>query len=140
MFSPVDNTPRVAKEEGTASAERQRKMHELRKANRYQLTALVFFSWRHPDGRFLQLTGVTQDISMRGISFLTADAVEVGAYIELDVYLPSLHRQGRGMKLHGEGTVLRVESLSIVEKKIAAEVMFESEPEATLLAASLIHQ
>ena len=130
--------PRTDKEQESVSAELPVRAPELRRAKRYQLAALVFFTWRHPDGRLLQLAGVSLDISMRGISLLTADAVEVGAYIELDAYLPSLHRKQIGMKLHGEGTVLRVESLSIVEKKIAAEVLFESEPEATLLAASLI--
>jgi len=134
----VDRIPRALKKRENFSADGPARAQELRRAKRYQLTALVFFKWPQPDGTLLQFAGVTQDISMRGISFLTSDTVEVGAYIELDVYLPSLHSQGREMKLHGEGTVLRIESSDGVEKKIAATVLFESEPEATLLAASLI--
>jgi PilZ domain len=111
---------------------------ELRKANRYQLAVPVFVSWRHADGTFSRLAGITRDISMRGISFLAADTVEVGTFIELNVYLPSLHCQERGMKVHGEGTVVRVVTLGFFEKRIAAEVFFEREPEATLLASSSI--
>lgn len=75
---------------------------------------------------------------MRGVSFLTSANIEVGTCIELDVYLPFSSSQGRGIKLHGEGTIVRVEPLGVVEKRVAAEVMFESEPEATLLTASSI--
>jgi hypothetical protein len=112
-------------------------VQELRTANRYRLTAVVFFSWRNPDGRRMHFKGVTRDISMQGVCFLTASNIALGAYIELDVYLPSLNGRTRGMKLHGQGTVVRVESVAF-EKRVAAEVLFDTEPEATLIAASLI--
>ena len=122
--------------EKDASADWQQIVPERRKSNRYQLAALVCASWRQPDGNFSKVTGITRDISMRGISFLAATTIEVGAYIELEVYLPSLNSHGRGMKLHGEGTVVRVEPLGCIEKRIAADVLFEMEPEATLLVAA----
>lgn len=68
---------------------------------------------------------------------MTTAKIDVGAYIEMDVYLPSLHSQARGMKLHGEGTVLRVESTDFA-KRVAAEVFFEKEPEAAVLTASVV--
>ena len=75
---------------------------------------------------------------MRGVSFMAAANIEVGTYMELVVYLPSPNGSGRGMKLRGAGLVARVEPLSFFEKMIAAEVLFETEPEATLLVASSI--
>lgn len=74
---------------------------------------------------------------MGGVSFLTTAKVKSGAYIKLDVYLPSFHNQSRGMILHGEGTIVRVEQMGF-EKKVAAEVLFEREPEATFLVANVI--
>lgn len=113
-------------------------MQELRLSNRYQLAALVFASWRNTDGTISKLAGVTRDISMRGVSFLTSATVEVGTCVELDVYLPFPSSQGRGIKLHGIGAIVRVEPLGPVEKRVAAEVLFESEPEGTLLSAGSI--
>ena len=113
-------------------------MQNVRKAKRYQLSAPVYLWWRHDDGKPLQLAGVTRDISMKGIFFLTAAVIHVGTRLELEVVLPTLNGQGRGMTLHGEGKVLRVEPIGTVEKGIAAEVAFEGEPEATLLACSQI--
>lgn len=115
-----------------------RAMRELRLSNRYQLAALLYASWRNTGGTISNLAGVTRDISMRGVSFLTSTNIEVGTCIELDVYLPFPSRQGRGIKLHGEGTIVRVEPLGVVEKRVAAEVLFQTEPEATLLTASSI--
>lgn len=122
--------------ENDASAEWQAIVRELRKSNRYLLSTLVFVSWRDPNGRLVTISGITRDISMQDISFLAATAIEVGAYIELDVYLPSQNNHRRGVMLHGEGTIVRVEPLGAVEKMIAAEVLFETEPEATFLVGA----
>lgn len=114
-------------------------MQVLRKAKRYRLSVPVYFSWHHHDGRLLQLGGITRDISMRGVFFLTGAQINVGTNLELEVVIPTLNGHGRGMTLRGEGKALRVESIGAVETGIAAEVAFEGEgePEETLLSLAV---
>ena len=111
-------------------------VHERRKAKRYQLSAPVFFSWERSDGKLQACEGVTRDICMRGIFVMAADVPEVGAYIELDAYMPAVSERGRTMrgrtvKLHGEGRVLRVEAELRAGRGFAAEVFFQSEPQSS---------
>ena len=105
-------------------------VQEFRKANRYQLSAPVLFTWQRSDGKFQASEGVTRDISMRGIFVLAAEVPEVGAYIEVDAHLPALSGRGRTVKLHGGGRVLRVEKQLRPVGGFAAEVFFQSEPES----------
>lgn len=105
-------------------------MIELRKAKRYQLNAPVLFSCQRSGGKLLVSEGVSRDISMRGIFVLAADAPAVGMYIELDAYLPASSGQGRTVKLHAEGRVLRVEAQGGPATGFAAEVFFQSEPQS----------
>jgi len=89
-------------------------------------------------GEVLELAGVTRDVSMKGIFFLAGAALNVGTHLKVDVVLPTLSGQRRGMKLHGEGTVLRVERQGRSERGIAAKVAFEGETEETFLACGLV--
>ena len=105
-------------------------MPELRKAKRYQLSAPVLFLWERSDGKLQESEGVTRDISMRGIFVLTARVPEVGAYIELDAYLPAANGREKTVKLHGEGRVLRVEAQGARRMGFTAEVFFQPEPQS----------
>ena len=115
-------------------------MIELRKARRYQLNAPVLFSCQRSGGKLQVSEGVSRDISMRGIFVLAADAPAVGAHIELDAYLPAVSGQGRTVKLHAEGRVLRVEVQGAPATGFAAEVSFQPEPESgdTILSPTKI--
>ena len=111
-------------------------MRELRKARRYQLSEIVVFSCERPDGALVRMTGVTQDLSTGGISFVSTSDVEVGARIKLDLYLRPISREHREILLHAEGYVLRAEPLGTAGKRVAAEVTFEEESEGMFVASS----
>jgi hypothetical protein len=104
-------------------------VQEFRKVKRYKLSAPVLFLWERSDGKLQESQGVTRDISMRGIFVLTAKVPEVGAYIELDAYLPAVSERGKTAKLHAEGRVLRVEALGATTG-FAAEAFFQTEPQS----------
>jgi hypothetical protein len=99
---------------------------EPRKSRRYRLQAPVSFLWERPDGQLQQGKGTIRDISDRGV-FVTGDLVpERGAHLDMDVYLPSLEVGGAAVKLHGEGTVIRVDKEG-VPRGFAATVAFQTE-------------
>ena len=113
---------------------------DLRKANRYQLNAPVLFSCKRSHGKLHEAEGVTRDVSAKGIFVLGAEAPEVGAYIELDAFLPAVRGRGKTVKLHAEGRVLRVEELAGAGMGFAAEVLFQPEPQSgdTILSPTKI--
>lgn len=111
-------------------------MRELRKSRRYQLSEIVVFSCDRPDGEIVQMTGVTYDLSKRGISFVSTSDVEVGARIKLDLFLRPFSRRHREVQLHAEGFVLRAEPLGTIGNRIAAEVTFQEESEGMFVASS----
>ena len=99
---------------------------EPRKSKRYRLLAPVSFLWERPDGQLQEAKGTIRDISDRGV-FITGDLVpQRGAHLDLEVYLPSLEVGGAAVKLHGEGTVIRVDREG-VPKGFAAAVAFQTE-------------
>jgi hypothetical protein len=99
---------------------------EPRKSRRYRLLAPVSFLWERPDGQLQEAKGTIRDISDRGV-FITGDLVpQRGAHLDLEVYLPSLEVGGAAVKLHGEGTVIRVDREG-VPKGFAAAVAFQTE-------------
>jgi hypothetical protein len=99
---------------------------EPRKSRRYRLQAPVSFLWERPDGQLQQGKGTIRDISDRGV-FVTGELLpERGAHLDMDVYLPSLEVGGAAVKLHGEGTVVRIDKEG-VPKGFAAAVAFQTE-------------
>ena len=82
------------------------------------------------------MTGVTQDLSPGGISFVSTSDVEVGARIKLDLYLRPVSREHREIQLHAEGFVLRAQPLGLAGTLVAAEVVFREESEEMFLASS----
>ena len=99
---------------------------EPRKSRRYRLLAPVSFLWERPDGQLQQGKGTIRDISDRGV-FVTGELIpERGAHLDMDVYLPSLEVGGAAVKLHGEGTVIRVDKEGH-PRGFAAAVAFQTE-------------
>lgn len=111
-------------------------MRELRTARRYRLSEVVVLSCECPDGEVVRMTGVTQDLSIGGICFVSTGKVEVGARIKLDLYLRPVSRDHREIQLHAEGFVLRAEPLGPAGNRVAAEVTFEEESEGMFVASS----
>ena len=83
---------------------------ELRRANRYQLSAPAFFLWARQDGKPQGGQGVTRDINTFGVYVLTDGLPPVGAPVQIEILLPKLADTGPGMRLTGEGVVLRVQA------------------------------
>jgi hypothetical protein len=100
---------------------------ELRKSRRYRLPAPVSFLWERPDGQLQEGKGTIRDISDRGV-LITGDIVpERGCHLDVDVYLPSLEAGVAAVKLHGEGTVIRIYREDGVSKGFVAAVAFQTE-------------
>jgi hypothetical protein len=112
---------------------------ELRKVNRYRLSAPVFFYWAPQQGSAQSGQGTTRDINSYGVYVQTRELPPVGVLIQMDILLPKLAYSGLGMHLTGEGIVLRVErhgpnASNGCEGGFAASVQFY--PEAAELALS----
>lgn len=100
---------------------------DLRKAKRYQLSALAAFCWAGSDGKLQDRLGVTRDICVTGVAIVSDVAPPQGSAVELDVYFPA-NAVGRAVQLHGEGKVTRVERQQETTIGFAAEVNFQTRP------------
>jgi len=94
---------------------------EMRQSKRYHLRASVTFSWEHADGNTIQGKGYTRDISPAGVFVLTSDRLPADTTVNLEVTLPSLHQNRRGVSLRTQGRVVRLEEVGFAA---AAEVGF----------------
>ena len=97
---------------------------ELRKAKRYLLSALTSFRWKTSDGVPQKGQGTTRDISANGVFVLSKLGPQLGAHVELDMYLPSLSGNPKSVHLHGEGKVVRKVSDDSSETAFASAVIF----------------
>jgi hypothetical protein len=82
---------------------------ELRKAKRYPLSAPALFMWASQDGKPQSGHGTTRDINTLGVYVLTDISPPAGALVQMEIVLPKLADTGPGMRLSGEGVVLRRE-------------------------------
>ncbi len=105
---------------------------EHRKVKRFRLSAPVLFSWQDGEGEPRRAEGMTRDISLRGLFVLAAEVPDLGAYVEVDAYLPPVNGRGKTFRLHGDGKVLRIEQRAGGEPRFAAEVFFQTEPDETV--------
>jgi hypothetical protein len=101
----------------------------LRQETRYQLNAPVSYWWSCSKGEIQEGNGVTRDISQTGVFVETAECPPAGTPVQMTVSLPRLGGDGSGMKLHGEGVVVRVEDNNTAKtktlgKSFAASVRF----------------
>ena len=79
---------------------------ELRKNNRYRLSAPVFFYWSTPNGPPQSGDGMTRDVDTTGAYINSSELPPVGALVQMDIMLPNLTGCGPGVHLTGEGVVL----------------------------------
>ena len=107
---------------------------ELRKAKRYRLRVPALFIWEPQDGKLQSGQGVTRDINTSGIFVLTDVMPPVGALVQMEVVLPKLENAGPGMRLHGEGVVLRCERGDVENLGFSASAHFYPETADAVLS------
>lgn len=108
---------------------------ELRRVTRYRLVAPAHFWWGTAEQIGGNRKGMTRDVSTAG-AFLTASLCPpVGARVEIDILLPRMNGTAVGVRLHGEGTVLRVDHVNSKAKGFAAALHFYPEaPDESVLS------
>jgi len=100
---------------------------ELRKSRRYRLTAPATFTWERADELLQECKGNIRDISDRGVFVIGEVSPPLGAHLDIDVYLPCLEPDRSAVRLHGEGTVIRVDRSAEGIEGFAATVAFQTE-------------
>lgn len=105
---------------------------QLQRARRFELSAPATFWWMAGEGSLRSSIGVTKDISNSGVLIAASECPPVGAAIQVAVLLPRSEGRGYGMKLQGEGVVVRVDdtrSANFAERPFvfAASVQFYPE-------------
>lgn len=104
----------------------------VRRANRYEITAPVSYWWSLRKGPMHSGHGEMRNISHSGVLVATTECPPLGTVVEMSVVLPRVRGNGNGMKLHGEGIVLRLQDVSAptesgLTKGFAASVHFYPE-------------
>ena len=82
----------------------------MRKEVRYKIAALATFWWSYQGGTASAGQGVTQDISQGGVWVVSDTAPPPGSRIQMTVTLPRIEGSRYGMRLAGDGVVVRSES------------------------------
>jgi len=82
---------------------------ELRKANRYRVSAPARFLWAPEGGPTSGGRGVIRDINASGVFVVTSSLPPAGARVQLEILLPQMENNEPGLHLHGEGAVVRVD-------------------------------
>jgi hypothetical protein len=91
--------------------------------------------WAAQNGALNSGQGITRDINTAGVYVLTDAFPPLGARVQMDILLPRLKDSGLGMRLNGEGVVIRVESRGVNnEAGFAAEVQFYPESSEMFLS------
>jgi hypothetical protein len=99
---------------------------DLRRVKRYYVQAPAFFSWKGLDGRLQVGEGMTRDISTQAVFVLARNWPAAGKQLRIDVLLPSL-RKKPGVRLRGEGVVLRVDRADSADSGFAVATCLRSE-------------
>jgi len=100
-----------------------------RRAHRYQVVTPVLYWWASSGGPVHAGSGQTRNISQSGVLVAANECPPAGASIQMTLGLPRLPGNGQGMKLHGEGVVVRVHDADVVSdckpaRVFAASVLF----------------
>lgn len=82
---------------------------QLRHARRYSIAIPAYFWWSSGDRPIRAAQGTTRDISIDGVLVAAAACPPEGARVRLEIRLPRFRGSGYGIKLQGEGRVVRVE-------------------------------
>jgi hypothetical protein len=105
---------------------------QMRQSTRYRVAAPVSFFWSCSGSEGQGGEGVTIDISKCGVWIVSDVAPPLGASIQVTVTLPRIKGSQRGVRLEGEGVVVRSEnsatkSDSGCPPNFAASVLFYPE-------------
>lgn len=108
---------------------------ELRRAQRYRLNAPVEYEWADGAVSTQREEGAVRDISISGVYVeANRELPPVGTQVQLEIFLPKYSDPGTGMRLHGEGYVLRVRTVvqdaDSERRGFAASLQFYPEPSA----------
>jgi hypothetical protein len=104
---------------------------ELRRIKRYYVQAPAFFSWKNSDKSSQAAEGMTRDISTQAVFVVARNCPRAGDQLRLDVQLPSL-RGTPGVRLRGEGVVLRVDRAESDNIGFAVATCLHSEARDTM--------
>jgi hypothetical protein len=98
---------------------------DKRKSARYLLSCPALYRWTLADGSSQDGLGTTRDVSGDGVFVLANRCPPLGVRIDLKINLPRPSGIGIGVRLNGEGRVLRVEEDGEGEMRgFAASVSF----------------
>jgi hypothetical protein len=98
---------------------------EQRGAVRYPVRAVVLFKWTDADGVGLQDGGFTRDISTAGLFVYCKRLPPVKTAVSMEVVLPLFEAPHPGLRLIGQGVVVRVEEKK-KETGFAAKIYLDS--------------
>jgi len=80
-----------------------------RKSIRFELRIPAIFRWRDHGGEH-ERGGFTRDVSVKGVFIATPICPPKASELKLDLLLPALDGAAPGLKLEGEGLIIRVEN------------------------------
>jgi hypothetical protein len=82
---------------------------DRRSAARFRLRLVVALSWKDDSGVVSGCDGYSRDINSRGIYVQSEISPPLGAYVEMNVFLPKNGAPTRPVELHAEGRVVRID-------------------------------
>ena len=83
---------------------------QLREASRYPVRARVLFSWNEERGIHLEGTGVTRDMSTKGVFVYSMVLPPKNASVDMEVAFPPLRENAPPVRIHVRGRIVRTES------------------------------
>ena len=86
---------------------------QLREAVRYPVRASVLFSWEEERGIHLEGTGVTRDMSTKGVFVYSMVLPPENASVNMEVAFPPLRQNAPPVRIHVRGRIVRTESNTV---------------------------
>jgi hypothetical protein len=86
---------------------------QLREAVRYSVRASVLFSWDEERGIHLEGTGVTRDMSIKGVFVYSMVLPPKNASVDMEVAFPPLRENAPPVRIHVRGRIVRTESNTV---------------------------
>lgn len=83
---------------------------DARAAIRYELCALVVFTWTDSTGEVREKRGCTRDISPKGAFVVSPFCPPKGTALEMSIYLSLTSEDSRDIRIEVQGSVQRVEA------------------------------
>ena len=86
---------------------------QLREAVRYPVRASVLFSWDEERGVHLEGTGVTRDMSIKGVFVYSMVLPPKNASVDMEVTIPALREDAPPVRIDVRGRIVRTESNTV---------------------------